>query len=121
MRLLLVDDDRMNVDLFVAALESDGHAVTVERDGEAGRARALREPFDLVLLDLQLPRLDGYAVFRALRAAGAAVPIVALTSAALPEQIARGKAAGFDAYLTKPITPRALRDAVRRYARGPAG
>jgi CheY-like chemotaxis protein len=117
MRVLLVDDNPANVEYFVDALEAAGHVVSVERDGESGRARALAEDFDLVLLDIQLPRMNGDAVCRALRDAGRSLPIVALTSAAMPEQVSRGARAGFDAYLTKPITPAALRDTVTRYAR----
>lgn len=116
MRLLLVDDNAMNVELFADSLESDGHEVVVERDGPAGRERALRERFDLVILDIQLPGMDGYAICRDLRAAGVTGPVVAISSSALPEQVERGMAAGFDAYLTKPISPAALRAAVRRFA-----
>ncbi len=115
MRLLLVDDNAMNVELFVAALKGDGHDVVVERDGPSGRDRGLRERFDLLILDIQLPGLDGYAVCRELRASGVGSPIVALSSAAMSEQIARGAEAGFDEYLTKPISPAALRAAVRRF------
>lgn len=116
MRVLLVDDNAMNVELFVDSLEADGHEVTVERDGPRGRARALAETFDLVILDIQLPGTDGYAVCRDLRAAGVNTPMVALSSAAMAEQVERGMASGFDAYLTKPISPAALRAAVRRFA-----
>ena len=115
MRVLVVDDNRANVEYFVDALEAAGHVVAVERDGEAGRARALAEDFDLILLDIQLPRMSGDAVCRSLREAGLSLPIVALTSAAMPDQISRGAKAGFDAYLTKPITPAALREAARRF------
>jgi len=118
-RLLLVDDNAMNVELFSDALESDGHEVVVERDGPSGRDRALRERFDLVILDVQLPGLDGYAICRELRSAGIRGPIVALSSAAMPEQVARGLSEGFDAYLTKPISPATLRVEVRRLARSP--
>lgn len=114
--MLLVDDDAMNVELFADALEGDGHDVVVERDGIAGRSRAMAEPFDLVILDIQLPGMDGYAVCRSLRAAGVKGPIVALSSAAMPEQIAQGRASGFNEYLTKPISPAALRAAARRLA-----
>ena len=118
LRILIVDDNRMNIELFSDVLEDDGHQITIERDGPAGRDRALAEPFDLILLDIQLPGLEGTAVCRALRDAGIERPIVALTSAAMPEQVSQGTAAGFDAYLTKPIAPAALREAVRRH--GPA-
>lgn len=115
MRVLLVDDNVMNLELFGDALETDGHEVLVERDGPSGRERALRERFDIVILDIQLPGMDGYAICRDLRAAGVGGPIVALSSSAMADQVQRGLAAGFDAYLTKPILPSALRAAVRRY------
>lgn len=117
MRLLLVDDNRMNLEYFVDALEGDGHVVETETDGERARDRALRERFDLLLLDIQLPGMNGDAICQELRAAGVDVPIIALTSAAMPEQVARGVAAGFTSYLTKPIPPAILREAVRRHAR----
>ncbi len=116
MRVLLVDDNRANVEYFVDTLEGDGHSVSVETDGALGRARALAEAFDLILLDIQLPGMSGDVVCRDLRAAGIASPILALTSAAMPDQVSRGSAAGFDAYLTKPISPSALREAARRFS-----
>jgi len=118
MRVLLVDDNAMNVEFCVDALKKNGHAVAVERDGVSGRDRALAEPFDLILLDIQMPELDGIAVCRELRERGVTTPIVALSAAATERQVARGRAAGFDDYLTKPIALQALRDAVRRHARG---
>jgi hypothetical protein len=116
MRVLLAEDNAMNVELFMAALTTDGHEVTVEWDGVSARERALRETFDLIVLDIQTPRLDGYALCAELRAAGLRGPIIALSASALPSNIERGTAVGFDAYLTKPIRPDALREAVRRYA-----
>jgi len=115
LRILLVDDNALNLDLFSDILEGDGHEVVVERDGPRGRARALAEPFDLILLDVQLPGSDGITVCRDLRATGMERPIVALSSSALPEQVERGLAAGFDAYLTKPISPASFRAAIRRF------
>ena len=113
MRILLVEDDEMNVELFESALETDGHEIVTERDGAAGEARASDE-FDLVLLDIHLPKRDGLAVCRSLRARGLRMPIVALSASVLPEEVARTKSAGFDVFLSKPISPRDLRDAVRR-------
>ena len=114
MRILLVEDDAMNVELFEAALETDGHEIVTERDGAAGEERA-SDQFDLVLLDIQLPKKDGLAVCRGLRARGLRMPIVALSASVLPEEIARAKSAGFDEFLSKPISARDLRDAVRRF------
>ena len=94
--------------------------MTVERDGLRARGRALAEPFDLIVLDIQMPLLDGYALCAELRAAGLRGPIIALSASALPSEVARGTTAGFDAYLTKPIRPAELRAAVRRF-QAPAG
>ena len=103
----------MNVELFESALETDGHEVVTERDGAAGEERA-SERFDLILLDVQLPKKNGLAVCRSLRSRGLRMPIVALSASVLPEEVALTKAAGFDLFLSKPISPRDLRDAVRR-------
>ena len=114
MRLLLVDDNEVNLELFSDALASDGHEVVTENDSLRGQRRALTEPFDLIILDIQMPGSDGYAVCRALRRSGMRGPIVALSSNALPDHVAEGERAGFDTYLTKPISPAELRAAVRR-------
>lgn len=122
MRVLLAEDNPTNVELFLAALETDGHEVVVERDGVRARDRALREPFDIIVLDIQMPGLDGNAVCVALRAAGLRGPILALSAAAMPEDLARGKESGFDEYLSKPIRPAMLRAAIRRHGSGaPSG
>jgi CheY-like chemotaxis protein len=118
LRILLVEDDPMNVELFESALSGDGHEVVTERDGVAGERRAA-ERFDLLLLDIQLPKKSGLEVCRSLRAQGVRTPIVALSASVLPEEIARTTAAGFDLFLSKPISPRDLRDAVRRVATAP--
>ena len=107
----------MNVLLFVDVLEEAGHSVVVANDGERGRDIALAGGQDLVIFDILLPRLRGDDAVRQLRAAGVKTPIVALTSSALLNEVDRGLAAGFDAYLTKPIAPNDLRELVRRYSR----
>ena len=106
----------MNVELFAAALESDGHEVVVESDGARAYARVLAERFDLLILDIQMPGMRGDDVCRELRRAGITAPILAASALAMPEQIEHALAAGFDEYLTKPLSPTALRDAVRRHA-----
>ena len=108
----------MNVELFEMALESEGHEIVTERDGPAGERRA-SDRFDLILLDIGLPKKSGLDVCRSLRSRGLRVPIVALSASVLPEEIARTTAAGFDAFLPKPISPRDLRDAVRRIGATP--
>jgi CheY-like chemotaxis protein len=103
----------MNVELFESALESDGHEIVTAPDGVAGEERA-SEQFDLILLDIQMPKKNGLEVCRSLRARGLRIPIVALSASVLPDEVARTKAAGFDVFLSKPISPRDLRAAVRR-------
>ena len=117
MRLLLVDDNETNLELFGDVLASEGHEVVTETDPLRGQQRALTEAFDLIVLDIQMPGSDGYEVCRALRASGLRGPIVALSSNALPDHVAEGKRAGFDSYLTKPISPADLRAAVKRFGR----
>jgi len=117
LRVLLVEDEPMNVLLFTDILEGAGHDVVVATDGVSGRDLALSEAFDLCIFDIHLPRLRGDEAVRELRAAHMTGPVVALSSSALASEIERGISAGFDAYLTKPIAPSALRELVRRYAR----
>src|SRR5207244_11421026 len=105
----------MNVELFVAALEAD-HEVVVERDGPAGEARALAERFDLILLDIHLPKRTGIEVCRHLRARGLEIPIVALSASVLPEEVARTKEAGFAPVWSTPIAPTDQRAALKSVA-----
>ncbi len=112
MRILLVEDDPKNVELFEAALEAE-HVVVVERDGVSGERRALAEAFDLILLDIQLPAKNGIEVCRSLRASGMRIPIAALSASVLPDEVAKINAADFSRFLSKPISPSALRAAVR--------
>jgi CheY-like chemotaxis protein len=115
LRVLLVEDERMNADLFVDAVEPEGHEVIVETNGAAGLARARAERFDLIVLDMNLPGMSGAEICQALREDGSTTPIVALSASVLPNELAAGLRAGFDAYLTKPIAPRDLREAIRHH------
>jgi CheY-like chemotaxis protein len=117
LRVLLVEDDAINVMLFVDVLEAAGHTVIVANDGERGRDLALGGGHDLCIFDVHLPRMRGDEAVRQLRSAGVRTPIIALSSSALASEIERGLHAGFDAYLTKPIAPSELREVVQRYAR----
>lgn len=112
MRVLLLEDHQASAERYVACLGSDGHEVVIEKDGVRGRARAVVERFDLVVVDLQLPGAGGYAICRELRRAGVARPVIALSAAATSEDVGRGLAAGFFAYLPKPVQASALRAVV---------
>jgi CheY-like chemotaxis protein len=108
MRILVVEDHVPTIELLAAILEKDGHAVASERNGLAGRDRAIAEAFDMILLDIGLPGLDGMGVARAIRAAGIDVPLLALSGHTSDDQRLLGLTAGFDDYLTKPISATAL-------------
>src|SRR5947208_15212131 len=115
MRLLLADDNEMYVELFSAAL--DGYDLVIARDGSQALDRALAQKFDLILLDIQMPGLEGYDVCRALRAKGLKTPILAPRASAMPTDVHKGQAAGFDAYLPKPTSPPDHLSAVRSHTR----
>ena len=103
MRLLLVEDDRMIGESLRAALKLENHAVDWVTDAPAATSTLATERFDLVLLDLGLPRGDGLDVLRGVRARGDATPVIVLTARdALSERVA-GLDAGADDYLVKPF------------------
>jgi CheY-like chemotaxis protein len=105
--VLLIEDNDQNRYLVTFLLERHGHRVTHAPDGPTGIELAARERFDVVLLDIQLPGMDGYAVARALRANAALekTPIVAVTSYAMVGDRDKALAAGCTGYLEKPINP----------------
>ena len=124
MRVLVAEDTATNQYLIRAYLESRGHAVTtVDNGAEAVRAVAT-DAFDVVLMDVQMPELDGRSATRAIRALPTAVSrisIVALTANALPGDREAHLAAGMDDYIAKPIDFNALRAALRRARERTAG
>ena len=110
-RILLVDDLAMNLEIAGAMLRSQGHEVTTAMSGTEAVDAAIAGTFDVILLDINLPDLDGYEVAREIRKLeppGQRTPIVALTANALPEQIAEALDSGMDGHLAKPIDERAL-------------
>ena len=113
MRILLIEDDALNADFFLAVLEHDGHTVAHETSGILGQARAQAEPFDLVLCDIDLPGQTGIAVCRTLRETGFRGKVVALSAHIESDVRAGGHEPGFDGWIEKPIAPPALRAAVR--------
>lgn len=106
-RILLIEDNEQNRYLATFLLERRGYRVEVAVDGPAGVESATSEPPDLILLDIQLPGMDGYEVARRLRGVEtlARVPIVAVTSYAMVGDRERVLAAGCDGYIEKPIDP----------------
>ena len=116
-RILVVEDNDRNLKLVRDVLSHAGFEVVEARSGEQGVALAQEAPPDLVLMDLGLPGIDGSESLRQLRAtpSTAAIPVVAVTAYAMPQDRERTRRAGFDGYLTKPIDIRALPEQVRHY------
>ena len=116
-RILVVEDNDRNRKLVRDVLRHAGFEVVEAHTGEQGVELARESPPDLVLMDLQLPGIDGTEAFRQIREAPstAAVPIVALTAFAMRADQERVSRAGFDGYLIKPLSVRALPEQVRGY------
>ncbi len=115
LRLLLAEDNPVNQQVAATMLRKRGHTVTVVNNGrEAVHAVTTGGPFDLVLMDIQMPELDGFAATREIRAtpAGASLPILALTAHALTGERQRCLAAGMNGYVPKPFRPHELFTAV---------
>ena len=106
-KILIIEDNEQNLYLATFLLERHGYEIVQARSGPEGIALAARVRPDLILLDIQLPGMDGYAVARALRqdAALKRVPIVAVTSYAMVGDRERTLEAGCNAYIEKPINP----------------
>ena len=113
MRILVVEDEASLRDGIVDLLEGDGHDVTAVGDGATGLERGLRDPFDVVVLDLMLPKLDGMEVCRQLRAARPGMPILMLTARGSEDDKVRGLIEGADDYVTKPFSARELLARIR--------
>ena len=117
MRILLVEDDAMLADAVARALRQSAHAVDVAPDGEEADALLKGSAYDLVLLDLGLPRLDGLEVLRRLRRRRSTVPVILLTVRDAPEDRVAGLDTGADDYLAKPFNLAELEARVRALLR----
>ena len=103
MKLLLVEDDIRIVEFLARGLRAESHSVTVANDGQRGLSLAREGQWDVIILDLMLPILDGREVCQALRMEQNATPILMLTALDSTEDIVRGLQMGADDYLTKPF------------------
>ena len=113
--ILYVEDNEFNRKIVRDLLKRTAYALIEAQDGEAGVAPALEKRPDLILMDIQLPKISGIEATRRLRgeAATAATPIIALTSFALSGDEQKAKEAGATAYLAKPYSPRELLGLIR--------
>ena len=121
MRLLLVEDDLPLAEALESLLVSSGYAVDCVHDGDSARILAATEQFDLIILDLNLPQLDGLAVLRAMRAHGNKAAVMILTARGSAEDRVRGLDLGADDYMAKPFDVREFEARVRSLLRRQAG
>jgi DNA-binding response OmpR family regulator len=123
-RILIVEDELAMRTALVDLLKANGYRVIAAIDGAAGLEQALEEKPDLVLLDIMLPGLDGFAVCREIRRRLPALPIIMITAKAQVDDRVTGLDAGADDYLVKPFSSRELlariRASLRRFERGRA-
>jgi CheY-like chemotaxis protein len=120
LRILLAEDNRINQVLAVRLLEKRGHEVAVVGNGEEALAALDIQAFDLILMDVQMPEMDGFQATAAIRKGemktGKHIPIIAMTAHAMAGDKERCLEAGMDEYLTKPIRPEQLSDVLKRYS-----
>jgi signal transduction histidine kinase/CheY-like chemotaxis protein/HPt (histidine-containing phosphotransfer) domain-containing protein len=125
-RVLLVDDGETNRDLVSLVLREAGATVVCAENGQVGLERAREDAFDLILMDMQMPVMDGYTATRTLRSLGFRIPILALTAHAMRGDQEKCLAAGCSGYLSKPVQIDQMIETIRaamvdfRHATGPA-
>lgn len=113
MRILIVEDEVRLASTLKDLMEMNGYTADVCHDGESGLDNALTGIYDVMILDVMLPRLDGFAVLRRLRSAGNATPVLMLTARSEVADRVEGLDCGADYYLTKPFEPKELMACIR--------
>jgi len=118
--VLIVEDNEKNMKLARDILQAKGYQTVEAETGEAGVKLAKERKPDLVLMDIQLPGINGIEAFRQLRAeaATAKIPVVALTASVTPTDRSQITAAGFDAFISKPISLKEFVETVKRLVEG---
>ena len=114
-RILLVEDNLINREIVLGLLEGQGLTIDVAKDGRQAIDQFQRAPCDLILMDVQMPVMDGLEATRQIRELDPMVPIIALTANAFPEDVAKTRAAGMNAHLSKPIDLEQLLRALYRF------
>lgn len=117
MRILIIEDERRLSGVIKKGLTEDGFAVDTVYDGEEGMFLAETEPYDAIVLDIMLPKLDGLTVCRKLRTRGVTIPILMLTAKASVEDKVAGLDSGADDYLPKPFAFIELRSRIHALIR----
>ncbi len=120
--ILLIEDNEKNRYLTTFLLEKRGHRVVSAIDGLLGIEIAAKRPFDLILLDIQLPMMNGYQVAKVLRSSPSTrhIPIVAITSYAMAGDREKALEAGCDGYIEKPINPNTFISEIERFIPTPS-
>ena len=115
-RILIVEDNDMNLDMLSRRLQRKGYEILAARDGQAGVEQAKQEKPDLILMDMSLPVLDGWEATRAIKSdpETAGIPVVALTAHAMATDREKAMDAGCDDFYTKPIELPGLLDIIAR-------
>ena len=117
MRVLIIEDEVRLASTLQDLLDMNGYTADVCHDGESGLDNALSGIYDVVLLDVMLPKMDGFTVLRNLRSAGNAVPVLMLTARSELSDRVEGLDCGADYYLTKPFEPKELLACIRALTR----
>lgn len=117
MRILIVEDEVRLASTLRDLLELNGYSADTCHDGEAGLDNALSGIYDVVILDVMLPKMDGFSVLRSLRAAGNTTPVLLLTARSEVSDKVEGLDCGADYYLTKPFAPGELLACIRALTR----
>jgi CheY-like chemotaxis protein len=112
--ILIVEDTELNIDLMTQLLEDD-YKLLIARDGAQGVAMAAEKKTDLILMDISLPVMDGYAATRKIRETQPAVPIIGLSAHAMQGDAERAKEAGCTDYMTKPVDEDLLMKKLKNY------
>ena len=121
MKILIIEDEKLLADSLKTMLEAKGFETEVAYDGETGEEYALLGIYDLLILDVMMPKMDGYAVARAVRARRCSTPILMLTARSGLEDRVEGLNAGADYYLTKPFDTRELMACINALLRRQGG
>jgi len=116
-RILVVEDNEDNLYLIRFILEENGHSVIEARDGSDGMEKAIKEKPDLIMMDIQLPDIDGMETTRRIRASEADgdIPIIAITSYAMPGDREKALAAGCTSYIEKPINTETVMAEIEKF------
>jgi two-component system, cell cycle response regulator DivK len=119
-KLLIVEDNQDNRELAIKVLKNKGYEIIEAVDGEEAIEKAISEKPDLILLDISLPKLDGYEVAKRLKSMEEfqEIPIVAFTAHAMKGDREKVIVVGFEGYISKPINVREFPDQIRAYLRG---